>query len=64
MKPRRDTTGVLDRALADRPDADAVVARSGRLTYRELDALAEHHLHALIAAGVRPGDRLGRLAGQ
>jgi long-chain acyl-CoA synthetase len=55
----RDATGVLDRALADRPDADAVVARSGRLTYRELDALADRHLRALIAAGVRPGDRLG-----
>jgi len=35
------------------------VARSGRLTYRQLDELAEQHVHALIAAGVRPGDRLG-----
>ncbi len=50
---------VLHRALAERPDADAVVARSGRLTYRQLDALADRHLRALIAAGVRPGDRLG-----
>ena len=51
--------GVLDEALSNWPDHEATVARSGRVTYRELDALAERHLHALIAAGVRPGDGLG-----
>jgi long-chain acyl-CoA synthetase len=50
---------VLDRALAEWPDAEATVARSGRVTYRQLDELVERHLRALIAAGVRPGDRLG-----
>ena len=54
-----DAASVLNRALVERPDADAVVARSGRLTYRDLDGLADRHLRALIAAGVRPGDRLG-----
>lgn len=54
----RDAASVLNRALVERPDADAVVARSGRLRYRDLDALADRHLRALIAAGVRPGDRL------
>src|SRR5271154_6194854 len=51
--------GVLAEALSHWPDHEAIVARSGRLTYRQLDDLAERHLHALIAAGVRPGDRLG-----
>ncbi len=51
--------GVLDEALSRWPDHDATVARSGRVTYRQLDELAERHLCALIAAGVRPGDRLG-----
>ncbi len=50
---------VLDEALSNWPDDEATVARSGRVTYRQLDALVEQHLHALIAAGVRPGDRLG-----
>jgi long-chain acyl-CoA synthetase len=51
--------GVLTRALAERPDHEAVVARSGRLTYRELDQRADTYRNALIALGVRPGDRIG-----
>jgi long-chain acyl-CoA synthetase len=50
---------VLARSLADRPDHEATVARSGRLTYRQLDQMATRCLHALIAAGVRPGERMG-----
>ena len=49
---------VLDRALAERPAAEAVVARSGTLTYRQLDALADAAAAALWARGVRPGDRV------
>jgi O-succinylbenzoic acid--CoA ligase len=50
---------VLERALAEWPDAEATVARGGRLTYRQLDDMAQGSLRALLAAGVRPGDRLG-----
>ena len=50
---------VLDEPLAARPDGEAVVARSGRWTYRQLDAEADHWARALVAAGLRPGDRLG-----
>jgi long-chain acyl-CoA synthetase len=51
--------GVLTPALEERPDHEATVARSGRLTYRQLDELAQQYLHGLIAAGVRPGERIG-----
>jgi long-chain acyl-CoA synthetase len=49
---------VLDRALRERPTAEAVVARSGTLTYAELDAAADHAAGALWALGARPGDRV------
>ncbi len=49
---------VLDKALAARPDAPAVVARSGTLSYRQLDTRANAAAAALWACGVRPGDRV------
>jgi acyl-CoA synthetase (AMP-forming)/AMP-acid ligase II len=49
---------VLDDALAARPDAPAAVARSGTLTYRELDRSADTAAAALWSRGVRPGDRV------
>ncbi len=49
---------VLDAALAARPDAPAVVARSGSLSYRQLDAQADAAAAALWSRGVRPGDRV------
>jgi long-chain acyl-CoA synthetase len=49
---------VLDRALVERPDAPAVAARSGRLTYRELDDAADRAAGALADLGLRPGQRL------
>jgi long-chain acyl-CoA synthetase len=49
---------VLDRALAERPDAEAVVARSGRLSYRELDAAADRAAGAFTALGLQPGDHV------
>ncbi|HWC34035.1 MAG TPA: class I adenylate-forming enzyme family protein [Mycobacteriales bacterium] len=50
--------GVLDPALQQRPDATAVVGRSGRLTYAELDAQADAAAAALWELGLRPGGRL------
>src|SRR4051794_39945709 len=49
---------VLDRPLAERPEAEAVVARSGRLTYRELDAAADRAAGAFAALGMRTGDHV------
>src|SRR6185503_2791382 len=49
---------VLDAALRRDPAREAVVARSGRLSYAELDARANQSARAFTALGVRPGDRL------
>jgi long-chain acyl-CoA synthetase len=49
---------VLDGPLASRPAAPAIVARSGALTFAELDAAADAAAGALWELGVRPGDRV------
>ena len=49
---------VLDRPLAQRPEAEAVVGRSGRLTYRELDAAADRAAGALASLGLETGDHV------
>jgi long-chain acyl-CoA synthetase len=49
---------VLGPALAAGPEREAVVTRSGRWTYRQLDALAAAAAGALADLGVRPGDRV------
>jgi len=50
---------VMDRALAIDPGHEALVTRSERLSYAELDGLANRAAHALVELGVRPGDRIG-----
>lgn len=49
---------VLDRALDRRPDAEAVVGRSGVLSYLELDQAADAIAAGLWDLGVRRGDRV------
>ena len=49
---------VFGRALALAPSSAALVTRSGRYTYAELDALADRAAHALAGLGVRAGDRV------
>jgi long-chain acyl-CoA synthetase len=49
---------VLDRALADEPDREALVTRSHRLTYAELDRQADRAAHALADLGIGIGDRV------
>lgn len=50
---------VFDRALGDGPEREALVTRSGRYTYGELDRLAGRAADALRALGIGPGDRVG-----
>ncbi len=49
---------VLDPVLAEDPDREALVTRSARLTYAELDRLAARAARALRDLGVGPGDRV------
>jgi long-chain acyl-CoA synthetase len=49
---------ILDPALASRPAVAAVIARSGTLSYAQLDAAAAAAAAALWALGVRPGHRV------
>lgn len=52
------TAQLLDRPLSSNPTATAVIARSGALTFSELDAAASAAAGALWSLGVRPGDRV------
>src|SRR5829696_5614352 len=55
MDRPRTVASVLDRALADDPGREALVTRTRRLTYAELDALANRAAHALRDLGIEPG---------
>src|SRR3989475_8019174 len=62
MPPRSRTLGdLLDEAARARPDADAVIVRDQRLTYGALRARADELARALLAVGVRKGDRVAVL---
>jgi acyl-CoA synthetase (AMP-forming)/AMP-acid ligase II len=59
-RPRSGTLGdLLDEIAAATPDAPAVVFRAERLDYAGLKARADGFARALLAAGVRRGDRMG-----
>lgn len=59
MRPHSRTLGdLLDEMAAARPDADAVVFRGERLSYPELKSRADALARALLAAGVRRGERV------
>src|SRR6185295_3271944 len=53
--PDEPAWACFERRVRERPDAEAVVCRDARLTYRELNAAANRVAHFLLAAGVRPG---------
>ena len=52
----------LDHYARTRPEAEAVVAKGLRLTYRDLKSRVDACARALIAAGVAPGDRIAYLS--
>jgi fatty-acyl-CoA synthase len=61
-RPRSRTLGeLLDEMARTRPHADAVVFRDERLTYAELRARADDLARAVLAVGVRKGDRVAVL---
>ena len=62
MPPRSRTLGaLLDEIARTRADAEAVIFRDQRLTYGALRARADELARALLAAGVRGGDRVAVL---
>ena len=54
----RSVARVLDGALADDPEREALVTCAHRLTYAELDRQADRAAHALADLGVATGDRV------
>ncbi|MEO5754015.1 MAG: amino acid adenylation domain-containing protein [Chthoniobacterales bacterium] len=50
---------LLTETAARQPEAEAVRLRDQAISYGELDRLSNQVAHALIAHGVRPGDRVG-----
>jgi len=71
-RPERQLTGLplpeplpiadaLSAGLANRPDADAVVSRDMRWTFRGLDAASTRLAAAYAGLGLRPGDRIASL---
>ena len=54
----RTIADVFERALAADPDREALVTRTGRWSYVELDQLADRAAHALASLGVEAGDRV------
>ncbi|MEE2665522.1 MAG: AMP-binding protein [Myxococcota bacterium] len=49
---------VLDRAVREAPEFTALVGRHARYSYAELDRQSNRAAHALLAAGLREGDRI------
>ena len=54
----RTIADIFAPVVAVDPDREALVTRSGRWSYAELDRLASRAAHALVALGVRAGDRV------
>lgn len=54
----RSVADVFTRVVDTDPDREALVTRSGRWSYAELDRLASRAAYALVALGVQPGDRV------
>ena len=54
----RTVADIFAPVVAVDPDREALVTRSGRWSYAELDRLASRAAHALAALGVRAGDRV------
>ncbi len=54
----QSVAAVLDRLVAEDPDREALVGRSGRYSYGALDEEANRAARALASLGVEPGDRV------
>ena len=51
-------SSLLEKGAAAHPDRDAVVLGETRLTYGQVDALANQVANLLVSRGIRPGDKV------
>jgi len=58
-----DVASCLDRSITEKPDAEALVGRFARYSFRELDDAINAAAAALQALGVKAGDRVAASAG-
>ena len=58
----RDVASALDRSIREKPDAEALIGRYGRYSFRDLDAAIDAAAAALTALGVASGDRVAASA--
>jgi len=58
----RDVASCLDRSVAEKPEAEALVGRFARYSFRELDRSVNAAAAALQALGVKAGDRVAASA--
>lgn len=54
----QDVASVLDKALVDTPEVEALVGRHSRFTFRALDRAINAAASAMQGLNVRPGDRV------
>lgn len=54
---------LLEQAVSRRPEGEALVCGDERMTYAELGRAADQLAAALVAQGIRAGDRIGLLVG-
>ncbi len=59
----RSVADVLARGLREAPDEEALVGRHARFTWAGLDREVDRAAHALLGAGIGPGDRLAASLG-
>lgn len=58
MRVPADIGELIGSVATRRPDVEAIVAPSGRITYAELDAMANRAARAWLELGVKAGDRV------
>lgn len=56
-----DLADLLKRGLDTKPDADALVSRQRRWTWRMLDSVSTRLASSYIDLGLAPGDRIASL---
>ena len=61
--PNQVLTDLLAQAASEAPDAEALIYRSVRMTYSQLQAASVRCARALVAAGVAPGQTVAVVSG-